>query len=93
MLTRFERQMAFEQRNVHEEKSKMVAEFIHEKDRLYTELKDKEQEFERRRDEYVYEKNQEIHFLKKDLREKMTLNEKKHQVWYHNVTFCDSISM
>lgn len=86
MLIRFERQMAFEQRNFHEEKSKMVAEFIHEKDRLYTELKDKEQEFERRRDEYIFEKNQEIHFLKKELREKISLNEKKHQVCYLNCT-------
>ncbi len=72
--------MAFEQRTFHEEKSKMMAEFVHEKDRLYTEFKEKEQDFERRRDEFVFEKNQEIHFLKKELREKISINEKKHQV-------------
>lgn len=72
--------MAFEQRTFQEEKSKMMAEFIHEKDRLYTDLKEKEQDFERRRDEYVFEKNQENHFLKKELREKVLQNEKKHQV-------------
>lgn len=72
--------MAFEQRTFHEEKSKMMAEFVHDKDRLYTEFKEKEQDFERRRDEFVFDKNQEIHFLKKEFREKVSLNEKKHQV-------------
>lgn len=76
--------MAFEQRSFQEEKSKMMAEFIHEKDRIYTEFKEKEQDFDRRREEFIYEKNQEIHCMKKDFREKNLLNEKKHQVcWFH----------
>lgn len=72
--------MAMEQRTFHEDKSKMMAEFVHEKDRLYTDFKEKEQDFERRREEYIFDKNQEIHLLKKDMHEKLASNEKKHQV-------------
>ena len=85
---RFERQIQHEQKSFEDQKSRLATEFIFEKDRILTEMKNKENEFEHRKDELNFDKQDAINHMKKDFKERIMLIEHKNQVSFSidNVT-------
>lgn len=77
---RFERQIEIEQRAFAEQRTKLTAEFAVEKSRIYNELRQKEQEFDQRKDKMLQDKKDMAELLNKEFLEKTKMIEKKSQV-------------
>lgn len=72
--------MANEQRTFEEQKTRLTSEFMNEKHRIFAEIKDKEHEFEKRKEELIFDKNDVVHHLKKEFKERIIMLENKNQV-------------
>lgn len=78
---RFERQMEADQKSFEDQKSKLLVDFSIEKNRLQSEIKQKELEYERRKDELVGDKDDVILRMKRDFKERLSQIENKNQVF------------
>lgn len=72
--------MENEQRLFEEQKNRILIDFVNEKDRLYAEIKEKEHDFERRKDDIVAEKSKTIEQLKIEFCERIKAMDRKNQV-------------
>lgn len=72
--------MEADQKSFEEQKSRLLADFAIEKSRLQSEIKQKELEYERRKDELVGDKDDVIHHMKRDFKERLSQIENKNQV-------------
>lgn len=63
-----------------EQKNRLVIEFVHEKERLSTEYKEKELDYERRKDEIIHERNSTVEQLKMEFCERIKTVDRKNQV-------------
>lgn len=78
---RFERQMEADHKSFEDQKSRLLADFTIEKNRLQSEIKQKELEYERRKVELIGDKDDVIHHMKREFKERVSQIENKHQVF------------
>lgn len=72
--------MEADQKSFADQKSMLLADFAIEKNRLHSEIKQKELEYERRKDEVVGDKDNVIHHMKRDFKDRLSQIENKNQV-------------
>lgn len=77
---RFDRQIETEQKLFEEQKNRLVIDFVNEKERLNTELRDKELDYERRKDQILHERNSTVEQLKIEFSERIKAIDRKNQV-------------
>lgn len=73
--------MEADQKSFEDQKSRLLADFAIEKNRLQSEIKQKELEYERQKDQLVGDKDDEIHHIKRDFKERFCQIENKNQVF------------
>ncbi|EDX06398.1 GD10050 [Drosophila simulans] len=76
---RFERQLEEEQRAQAEQRQKLTEEFAAERDRLQTELRQRDNDHQARRQEALREQEQELEQAKFEMQERMAKQEEKYQ--------------
>lgn len=72
--------MEIEQRSFEDHKARLVADFATEKTRIYNELRQKEQEFDKRREKLLQDKRDVIELLNREYSDKTRMIEKRNQV-------------
>lgn len=77
---RFERQIEIEQKTFEEQKSRLIVEFSCEKERLLSEHRQTEHDFELRRDKLLQEKKDLAEHLHREFADKVRMIEKRNQV-------------
>lgn len=75
----FERQMEIEQKSFEEQKNRLIAEFAAEKERMHTECRQKEAEFDARRDKLLQDRKDIVAHLNRECDEKIRMTEKRSQ--------------
>lgn len=76
---RYEKQLEDERKSAEMQRSRMIQDFEGEKDRLYNELREKEHQFEMRKDELINEKLELVEETTESYKEKLKQKEAKHQ--------------
>lgn len=72
--------MEIEQRSFDEYKSRLVAEFTIEKERISNVARQKDQDFEKRRENLIQEKKDIVEHLNREFADKSRMMEKRNQV-------------
>lgn len=72
--------MEIEQRSFEDHKTRLVADFATEKTRIYNELRQKEQEFDKRREKLLQDKRDIVELLNREFSDKTRMIEKRNQV-------------
>lgn len=72
--------MATDQKTFESEKSRLLNDFQINKNRYQEEMKEKELEFQRHKEELIFDKNDIIHDLKIEFKERIAIIENKNQV-------------
>lgn len=82
---RFEKQMEDERKSSEQQRLRMIHDFETEKDRLYAEMREKEHQFEMKKEELMNEKMEMLEDTKETFKEKLKQRESKHQMELHKV--------
>lgn len=77
---RFEKQMKMEQMSFEQQRQRLIGEFTSERDRLYMEMKEKEEIYDNTKENLSKERSEMIEQVKRDYNEKLKIQEIKHQV-------------
>ena len=77
---RFEKQMDDERKSFEQQRHRMIHDFESEKDRIYAEMRDKEHNYEVKKEELLNEKMEILEDTKATFKEKLKQRESKHQV-------------
>lgn len=77
---RYEKQLDDERKSAEQQRSRMVQDFEGEKDRLYAELREKEHQFEMKKEELMNEKMEIVDEIKDSFKDKLKQRESKHQM-------------
>lgn len=77
---RFEKQMEDERKSAEQQRLRMIHDFETEKDRLYAEMREKEHQFEMKKEELMNEKMELLEDTKETFKEKLKQRESKHQM-------------
>lgn len=77
---RYEKQMKMEQMTFEQQRQRFVSEFSAERDRLYMEMKEKEEIYDNTKENLLKERSEMIEQVKRDYNEKLKIQEIKHQV-------------
>jgi 5-azacytidine-induced protein 1 len=77
---RFEKQLEDERKSSEQQRMRMIHDFEMEKDRLYTEIREKEHHFEMKKEELSNEKMEVIEEVRESFKEKLKQREAKHQL-------------
>lgn len=77
---RFEKQMKMEQMSFEQQRQRLIGEFASERDRLYMEMKEKEEIYDNTKENLLKERSEMIEQVKRDYNEKLKIQEIKHQV-------------
>lgn len=72
--------MQIEQRSFEEHKARLVADFATEKACIYNELRQKEQDFDKRREKLLQDKRDIVELLNREFADKTRMIEKRNQV-------------
>lgn len=83
---RFEKQMEDERKSAEQQRLRMVHDFESEKDRLYAEMREKEHQFEMKKEELMNEKLELLEDTKETFKEKLKQRESKHQTELSKIT-------
>lgn len=77
---RFEKQMEDERKSAEQQRLRMIHDFESEKDRLYAEMREKEHQYEMKKEELMNEKMEMLEDTKETFKEKLKQRESKHQM-------------
>lgn len=77
---RYEKQLDDERKSAEQQRSRMIQDFESEKDRLYSEMREKEHQFEMKKEELLSEKLEVCDEMKENFKEKLKQRESKHQM-------------
>lgn len=77
---RYEKQMEDERNSFEQQRLRMINDFETDKDRLYVEIRDKEHQFEMKKEEMIHEKLELLDDTKTTFKEKLKQRDIKHQV-------------
>lgn len=83
---RFEKQMEDERKSAEQQRLRMVHDFESEKDRLYAEMREKEHQFEMKKEELMNEKMELLEDTKETFKEKLKQRDSKHQMELSKIT-------
>ncbi len=77
---RYEKQLDDERKSAEQQRSRMILDFESEKDRLYSEMREKEHQFEMKKEELINEKMELVEETTESYKEKLKHRETKHQM-------------